>query len=203
MLNKSIGFWETVVWSDESKFNLFGSDGKVMVWQTRDEEYDPKCTVPTVKHGGGSVIVWGCCTRNGVGELYILNRTMDRFYYRDILEQHLLSSITKFKFGGEFLFMHDNDPKHTSGLVKNWLEEEKIQVLPWPSFSPDLNPIEHLWDELERRLERHQPKNTQELENLLKQEWNNIDPNVLHKLVDSVPSRLCECTQMKGYPTRY
>jgi transposase len=57
MLRKPLGFWDTIVWSDESEFNLFGSDGRIMVWRSRDEEFDPKCTVPTVKHGGGSVMV--------------------------------------------------------------------------------------------------------------------------------------------------
>ena len=113
MLDKPIRFWETVIWSDESKFNLFGSDGKVMVWRKPEEVFDPHCTVATVKHGGGSVTVWGCFTRNGIGELCILDHTMDRFYYRDILEQHLLPSIQKFNFGQEFSFVHDNDPKHT------------------------------------------------------------------------------------------
>ena len=59
--------------------------------------------------------------------------------------------------------MHDNDPKHTSGLVKDWLKQKTIQTLSWPSFSPDLNPIENLWDELERRVKKHQPKNLPEL----------------------------------------
>lgn len=203
MLDKPLGFWETVIWSDESKFNLFGSDGKIIVWRMPGEEFDPKCTIPTVKHGGGSVMVWGCCTRNGIGELHILERTMDRFYYRDILERSLLPSIAKFKFAGEFSFVHDNDPKHTSGLVKNWLKEKKIQVLPWPSFSPDLNPIEHVWDELERRVKKRQPRNIQELQKVLKEEWNNLGPDILHKLIDSVPNRLYECVKMKGYPTRY
>ena len=75
---------------------------------------------------------------------------MDRFYYRDILEQHLLPSTKKFQFGKEFVFTYDNDPKHTSGLIKDWLKENKIQAQPWPSFSPGLNLNERLWDELER-----------------------------------------------------
>ena len=99
--------------------------------------------------------------------------------------------------------MHDNDPKHTSGLLKHWLKQKTIQTLPWPSFSPDSNPIENLLDELERRVKKHQPKNLRELELQLTQKWNNIELLVLEKLVDSVPSRLYECVKMKGYPTKY
>ena len=56
ILRKQLDFWDTIVWSSESKFNLFGSDGRTMVWRSRDEEFDPKCTVPTAKHGGGCVM---------------------------------------------------------------------------------------------------------------------------------------------------
>ena len=118
-----------------------------MVWRTPREEFDPKCTVPTVKHGGGSVMVSGCFNRRGVGKLCVLDRIMDRFYYRDILEPSLLLSIDHFKLGQQSHFMHDNDRKHTSGLVKDWLKQKTIQTLPWPSFSPDLNPIENLNEE--------------------------------------------------------
>ena len=99
--------------------------------------------------------------------------------------------------------MHDNDRKHTSGLVKDWLKQKTIQTLPWPSFSLDLNPIKNLWDELERRVKKHQPKNLQELELQLTQEWNNIELLVLEKLLDSVANRLYERVKMKGYPTKY
>ena len=101
-----------------------------MVWSTPREEFDPKCTVPTVKHTGGPVMVWGCFTRRGVGKLCVLDRIMDRFYYRDILEQNLFPSIDHFKFGQQFHFMRDNDPKYTSGLVKHWLKQKTIQTLP-------------------------------------------------------------------------
>ena len=68
--------------------------------------------------------------------------------------------------------MHDNDPKHTSGSVKDWLKGKRIQTLPWPLYSLDFNPIENLWDELERRVKKkkHQPKNITQLELLLIQE---------------------------------
>ena len=203
MLEKPVDFWKNVVWSDESKFNLFGSDGKVMVWRTAREEFDPKCTIPTIKHGGGSVMVWGCFTHQRVGKLCVLDRIMDRFYYRDILEQNLQPSINHFKLGQRCIFMHDNDPKHTSGLIKDWLKRKRIETLPWSPYSPDFNPIENLWDELERRVKKHQPKNITELELLLIEEWNKIELPVLEKLVDSVPSRLYECIKMKGYPTKY
>ena len=118
-----------------------------MVWRTPREESDPKCTVPTVKHGDGSVMVWGCFTRREVGKLCVLDRIMDRFYYRDILEQNLLPSIDHFKFGQQSHFMHENDRKHTSGLVTHRLKQKTIQILPSPSFSPNLNPIENLNEE--------------------------------------------------------
>ena len=60
-----------------------------------------------------------------------------------------------------------------------------------------------MWDELERRVKKHQPKNLEELELQLTQEWNNIGLSVVEKLVDSVASRLYECIKMKGYPSEY
>ena len=82
----------------------------------------------TVKHGGDSVMVWGCFTLRGVGKLCVLDRIMDRFYYRDILEQNLLPPIDHFKFGHQYHFMHDNNPKHTSELVKDWLKQKTIKL---------------------------------------------------------------------------
>ncbi|CAF3787789.1 unnamed protein product [Rotaria magnacalcarata] len=188
MLTKPLGFWDNIVWSDESKFNLFGSDGKIMVWRTRNEEFGPKCTIPTVTYGGGSVMVWGCFTKKGVGKLYVLDHIMDALYYRQILEENLLASVNKLGFDNNFIFMHDNDPKHTSGLVKDWLKKNGIQVLQWPSSSSDLNPIEHLWDALENRMKKHHPKNKEELAMLLVNEWEKIELSVLKTLVSSVPN---------------
>ena len=201
--NKDMDFWKYVLWSDESKFNLFGSDGKVMVWRSPKEEHDPKCTVPTVKYGGGSVKVWGCCACHGVGNLVFINGNMTGDMYKDILKENLIQSAKKLNLGKNMVFQHDNDPKHTGHVVKNWLNKEGIECLTWPPFSPDLNPIEHLWDELERRMKKHHPKNENELRHALQAEWEGIGTDVTKKLIESVPNRLYECRRIKGHPTRY
>ena len=120
-------------------------------------------TIPTIKRGDDSVMDWGCFIRQKVGKLCVLDRIMNRFYYRDILEQNLQSSTNHFKLGQRCIFMGDNDPKHTSGLIKDWLKRKRIQTLPWLSYSTSFNPIENLWDELERRVKKHQPKNITQL----------------------------------------
>ena len=91
------------------------------------ETFDPQCIVPTLKHGRDSVIVWVYFTHRGIGKLNILDQTMDRFYYREILERNLLPSIANFGFSGGFTFMHDNDPNHTSALIKDWLVKNNIR----------------------------------------------------------------------------
>ena len=203
MMKKPFTYWKQVIWSDESKFQLFTSNGKVMVWRSVNEEFDPKCIRPTVKHGGVSLMVWGCFSRHGTGNLFFIDGIMDRFKYREILQQNLFQSAQKLKIPTSFIFQHDNDPKHTAGIVKDWLKENNVETLNWPPFSPDLNPIEHLWDELERRMKKHQPRNKDELKQALLLEWNGIGLDVTEKLVDSVPNRLFECSRMNGYPTRY
>ena len=119
MLRNPLNFGDTIVWSDESKFNLFESDGRIMVWCSRDKKFDRKCTAPPVKHGDGSVMIWGCFTKKEVGKLIILDRTMDRFYHRQISEENLLPSIQRLGLGTNFISMHDSDPKLTSALVKD------------------------------------------------------------------------------------
>ena len=200
---KPLVFWNNVIWSDESIFNLFGSDGKIMVWRSIKEELEPRCTVPTVKHDGGNVKCWGCFSSSGVDNLVFIDGNMTGELYRDILQKNLLQSVKKLNMAKDWWFQHDNDPKHTARIVTNWLDQKRIQRLEWPSFSPDMNPIEHLWDEVERRMKKEQPKNEKDLQECLTRVWNGIEKPVLKKLVDSVLNRLNEVIRMKGYSTRY
>ncbi|CAF3239743.1 unnamed protein product [Rotaria socialis] len=195
-------FWNSILWSDESKFNLFGSDGRQIVWRQSHESMKTECLKPTVKYGGGSVMVWGCMSGSGVGNLVLIEGIMYKEQYEKILNENIKKSAKKLKLRS-FLFQQVNDPKHTAGTISQWFVNNRIDKLKWPPQSPDLNPIEHIWDELERRLKPHSPKNKNELWNIMQKEWNGIGREVTSKLVDSMPNRLQEVMKHHGGPTRY
>ena len=90
--------------------------------------------------------------------------------YRQILDEILLQSANDLRLGKRFTFQQDNDPKHTAKATLEWLQNKKVQVLEWPSQSPDLNAIENLWKDLKIAVYRHSPSNLTELENICKAE---------------------------------
>src|SRR4030095_9616517 len=114
---------------------------------------------PTVKHGGGSIMVWGCMTWQGVGNLVRIDNGLDAQLYKDILHDDFLGSLEWYGLDkGDIIFQHDNDPKHTAKSTTEWLEDNEIQMLGWPAQSSDLNPIEHLWNEVDCRIRNRSVK---------------------------------------------
>ena len=123
--------------------------------------------------------------------------------YREILENNLLKSVDQLGMSHDWIFQHDNDPKHRAVIVANWLNRNGVERLYWPLFSPDLNPIAHWLDEVEQRLKKKQSKSQNELKESLIEGWHGNELPTLKKLVDSVPNRLNEVIRTQGYPTRY
>ncbi len=186
--DKDEDYWDSIFWSDETKINVFGTDGFKTVWRRKGEEYKEKCMVPTVKHGGGSVLMWGCMSAAGVGELHFIDGIMNSQMYCSILKEKMLPSLRA--LGRRALFQHDNDPKHTSKATVGFLRKNRVKVIQWPSMSPDLNPIEHLWGILKRQVEHHSPSSIQSLKEVLLEEWKKIDLAKCRQLVHSMPRRL-------------
>lgn len=202
-IDMPISFWKKIIWSDESKFNVKGSDGRKRVWRPAGKALNFNFMQGTVKHGGGSVMVWGSMCYAGTGCLEIIEGIMNKEYYRDILERNLSKTTKKYRMGQNFIFMHDNDPKHKSKLVTDYLEKRNINVLDHPPQSPDLNVIEHLWDEIGRKLLEKNIRNKNDLKNEINTLWNEMSQDVTKKLVESMPKRLKEVIQNKGGPTSF
>ena len=184
--------WSKIIWSDESKFQVFGSDGKQYYWKRTGESLKSHHIKPTVKFGGGKVMVWGCFTFRGVGNFCKIDGNMNGALYRQILEEDLMNSIEEHGFAiNDIIFQQDNDPKHTANLTKEWFDNNNITVLDWPAQSPDLNPIEHLWNEIDRRL-RCLPgsiSGTEDLWEKIQLVWEEIDVDYCTNLIRSMPER--------------
>lgn len=202
-LNKPTEFWNSVLFTDESKFNIFQSDGRARVWRKPNCELEGNNIIKTVKHGGGGVMVWGCMSAAGVGSLVFIDGTMDKTVYLNILKENLKHSVQKLGLGNNFYFQQDNDPKHTAHDVRMWIIYNVPHILPTPPQSPDMNPIEHLWDELGRRVANHTISSKVQLKEKLQEEWEKIGGEVTKKLVNSMPNRLNEVLKRKGLSTSY
>ena len=92
-------------------------DGKVIVWRSSKEEFEPECTILTVKRG--NVKCWDCFSSSGVGSLIFIDGNMTGESYREILENNLLKSVEKLGMSRDWIFQHDNDPKHRATIVAN------------------------------------------------------------------------------------
>ncbi len=198
--------WKRVIWSDETKINRIGSDGKQWVWKQVGEGLISREVQGTVKFGGGKIMVWGCMGWEGVGQLAEVEGRMDGDQYVAILEDHLVPSIEESGiFEEEAIFQQDNDPKHTSKKAKKWMEDHNISLLDWPPQSPDLNPIEHLWKHIKSELTKYptQPKGVWEIWERVAEVWDKIRPEVCQNLIESMPRRVQAVIKAKGGHTKY
>uniref|UniRef100_A0AAZ3RHH1 Transposase n=1 Tax=Oncorhynchus tshawytscha TaxID=74940 RepID=A0AAZ3RHH1_ONCTS len=115
--DKDHTFWRNVLWSDETKIELFGHNDHYYLWRKKGEVCKLKNTIPTVRHRGDSIMLWGCFAAGGTGALHKIHGIMREENYVAILKQHLKTSVRKLKLGRKWVFQMDNDPKHTSKVV--------------------------------------------------------------------------------------
>ncbi|GFX75462.1 transposable element Tcb1 transposase [Trichonephila clavipes] len=196
--------WSCVMFSDESRFSLQSASRRTLIWRTPGTRYHQENTIERHRYGGAGWLVWGGIILGSRTDLYVQSVTMTGHIYRDvILEQHV--RLFRDAMGAEFLFMDDNARPHHANIVDECLQSEDITHMDWSACSPDLNPIEHVWDMLGRRIAAREPPPTclPELRRALLDEWCNIPQDQIDNLILSMPRRCKAFIASSGRHTPY
>ncbi|OXA39388.1 Transposable element Tc3 transposase [Folsomia candida] len=193
--------WDSIVFSDEKKWNLDGPDGFHSYWHDIRKE---KIVFSKRQSGGGSVMIWAAFGSKGRSNVAFIKGTMDSTGYTKMLQEHLLKFGAKMG-GRKWIFQQDNASIHSSRFTKDYFLQKKIRVLDWPSKSPDLNPIENFWGILVREVYKNgkQYDNVNQLKTAISTAWVKVEKATLQKLVDSMPNRIFQVISEAGGSTKY
>ena len=169
---------------------LFKSDGRVKVWRSSGETYN--------KIRWGSVMFWGV----SFGPLVLVDGNMDSEAYINVLANNFIPWVRDYL---DSVFQQDGAPCHTSLYSTWWMSTHGIRTLNWVAQSPDLNPIENLWNHLDRQVRKRKPlpQTKQDLITAIQEEWSNISLEKLQNLIMSLPHRIEAVIKAKGGNTKY
>lgn len=193
--------WYSIIFSDEKKFNLDGPDGFQHYWHHLKNEEE---TYSTRQQGGGGVMVWLAVGFGGRTSLIFLKGKQNHTEYIEQLKSHLLPYGPQ--LGGEnWTFQQDGATIHTAKAVKKWFKDNNINVLDWPSKSPDMNIVENVWASLTKKVYEggRQFETVHELQETLELEWEKFCQVEIQNLYNSMPKRIFELIKSKGDKTSY
>jgi transposase len=193
--------WDRVIFSDETHIQVYGRS-RVWVQRPTGHAFDPDYMVERVPHSE-RVSLWGCFCARGVGQAEIFVGEFDAARYVDILQHNLIQTALHFYPNEQWWFQQDNAPQHTSRLANRWFHNHGVNLLDFSPYSPDLNPIENLWGILKARVESRLARTTDEVERVLKEEWEALDKELLASLAHSMPMRCAAVVANHGHKAPY
>ena len=175
-----------------------------MVYHRVGECYQDACIRQRRAFGDGSVMVWGGISAHGKTPLVIINVNLNAHrYLEEVVRSHVLPFVRGQRMN--MTFQQDDARPHVTRLIMNFLRHETVLAMARPSMSPDLLPIEHVWDEMDRRLRQrpNQPVTLQGLGEALQEVWQEI-PQTFHANPVTPMRRRCqECVNARGGHTHY
>ncbi|GFS54933.1 transposable element Tcb2 transposase [Trichonephila clavipes] len=181
----------------ESRFSLSSDSHRILIWRERGSRNHPSNIIERDRYGGHGVLVWGGIMLGSRTDLHIFDAgsVNGTRYFNEILLPYV--RLFRGAMGLQFLSMDDNAPCHRTVAAKQLLESEDIERMYWPARSPDLNPIEHVWDFLSRRLAARTlpPVTIQELRLALQDEWAAMPQQLIDTLILSMGRRCETCLE--------
>ncbi|GBM06025.1 Transposable element Tcb1 transposase [Araneus ventricosus] len=197
--------WGHVLFTDESRFNIQNDSQRTMIWREPGTRYRAPNIVERDHYRSGGLLVWAGIAMNGRTDLYVFaGGSITAVRYRHEMPHPLVRSFIA-AMGTDAIFMDNNACPHRARLVGSYLESETIPQMAWPARSPDLNPIEHVWNMLGRRIagRRVQPGTLHELQQALLQEWALLPQQAINDTIASMPRRCQACISARRYHTRF
>lgn len=196
--------WSTILFSDESRFGLRPDTRRLRVWRQPGNAARLQHAQEVHSYRGGTVMIWAGIMLGRKTDLVFLDQFLNAEQYIQNILEPVVQPFAE-ALGRNLTLMHDNARPHVARVVTDWLNEARIEVLPWPAQSPDLNPIEHAWDMLQRRCLPHMDaiQNRRQLQELLSQQWNLLPQEDLDNLILSMPRRCRAVLNSRGGPTLY
>ncbi|GFS51980.1 transposable element Tcb2 transposase [Trichonephila clavipes] len=192
--------WGRVLFTDESRFSLRSDSHRILIWRERGSHNHPPNIIERDRYGDRSVLVWGGIMLGSRTDLHIFDAgsVNGTRYCNEILLPYV--RLFRGAMGLQFLFMDDNAPCHRTVAAEQLLESEDIERMDWPARSPDLNPIEHVWDFLGRRLAARTlpPVTIRELRLALQDEWAAMPQQLIDTLILSMGRRCETCLAVRG-----
>ncbi|GFT68210.1 transposable element Tc3 transposase [Trichonephila clavipes] len=174
--------------------------GRLLIWREQRTRYHQSNTVERHSYRGGGIQDWAGISLGGHTDLHVFHGgTVTGLRYRDeILDPYVRPYAAA--IGNDFLLMDDNARPHRARIVEEYLEDHGLERMEWPARSPDLNPIEHLWDYLGREVAAliPPPRSLHELKQGLLCVWSSLPIPVSDNLINSMRNRCRQCIQVRG-----
>lgn len=194
--------WDRVIFGDECYIYL-GTHGQTWVQRPVDCAYLKQFMLTADYQSPPKVGIFCCFTSQGVGSMRVIYDDMDQRLYTDTMKQTLKPSALRMFPSGAWQYLHDNAGYHIGHVSSAWFHNNGIDLIKLPPYSPDLNPIENLFNYWKRKVEAHRPGNVQQLTEFSIQEWSNIPPIICSTLVDSMRDRMKAVVAAEGHKSGY